>query len=137
MEFKVILYILIGIGYFLYRQYQKLQADALERKGKIEVSQKPEPTKSIANPKPVKTYSNKATKRVYVSKRKTEPQHVASDVVVNNLEQGMNPWLEIKNENEYAEALEKEVQKNDFQKSDLQQMILWSEILGKPLSLRN
>ena len=137
MEFKVILYLLIGIGYFLYRQYQKLQADALERKGKIEVSQQREAAKSIANPKPVKSFSDRAAKPVYVSKRKSEPQPVSNDVVVNNLEQGMHPWLEIKDENVFAEFPEKEEQKNDFQKSDLQQMILWSEILGRPLSLRS
>lgn len=41
MEFKVIIYLIGGVLYFVYKQYEKLQKEAVSRKAKLEGEIKP------------------------------------------------------------------------------------------------
>ena len=138
MEFKIIVYLLIGIGYFVYKQYQKLQGDALSRKQDLEKNkprQDNTPTVFEIKPRPQQKVRQMPARKPTERTRRPDLEFDSASHALN-MKHGNLPSVKSEPEN-LAETqnanTNSTTNNNDF---NLQQLFVWTEILGKPISLR-
>jgi Na+-transporting NADH:ubiquinone oxidoreductase subunit NqrC len=134
MELKVILYIIAGVAYFIYKQFQKLQKEAITRQVKINAHQnsgKAGNSKEInsieelfVSKQDLKTSETTFHDNQKVVKKSKQIESTAASLASFSNNQNMN-------EEEYysEQSSVKTVQKSY---SQIRNMILFSELLKRP-----
>lgn len=140
MELKVILYLTAGLAYFIYKQFRKLQEDAITRQAKLEDKRI---TNNSKNPKSIELIEELVGENVQRQKRQNlYSEQLSSIKKIKDIEimETENPRsiskTIVRNENSNLDEFEYKQfntsNANDIGFTQVRNMILFSELLKRP-----